>query len=143
MAVQYRYNSLVDGTGPPMYKYVIPYTTYHLNTSHSYHFVIYIYSSYRYIYHFFFCDVEGLVCTIHTYLRYSFIASFHAFSIFWISSLQYCISYCYCSKSRVEFCLNIKTKKYLPNWNKFQFFRHIEFLIKLNNIDSFRFMLKL
>ena len=43
MAVQYRYNSLIDGTGPPMYKYVIPYTTYHLNTSHIYHFFFFCY----------------------------------------------------------------------------------------------------
>lgn len=56
MAVQYRYNSLVDGTGPPMYKYVIPYTTYHLNTSHIYHFFCYIYILHIdiYIYHSFF-----------------------------------------------------------------------------------------
>lgn len=74
VAVQYRYNSLVDGTGPPMYKYVIPYTTYHLNTSHIYHFFVYMHV---YIY------IHIYILFFHISRNFCFFLFFASFFLLW------------------------------------------------------------
>lgn len=104
MAVRYRYNSLVDGTGPHIYKYVIPYTTYHLNTSHIYHFVIYILHIDIYLYISFFSVTwrDSFVQFMHIFVTVSLLR-LSCFPNLWVNSPQHWFrpSQPNCSKSRV------------------------------------------